>query len=112
VIRGEANYTSSIKFAPGCVSLNHTDPLCSITPQGLAATTVGPQWLFNGRMALTDISQGSFANEPLTWEVALWVRNLTDNKSLTQATFQNATGSFGAGWQPARTFGIDVKAKF
>jgi iron complex outermembrane receptor protein len=109
VIHGDANYTSEIQLASGCAG---TSLSCSNSTASLAATGVGPQWLVNGRMGLVSIPAGHYAGYDTTLDVALWVKNLTDNKSLTQATYQFRANAFGAGWQPARTFGVDVTAKF
>ena len=108
VVSGDAGYTSSIHLITGCTG---SAPGC-LSPAAYAATTVGPQWLLNGRMGITAIPVGQVFGNDTTIEVALWCRNLTDNKSLTQSTTQNRDGSWNAGWQPARTFGVDVTAKF
>jgi iron complex outermembrane receptor protein len=108
MIHGDAGYTSSVHLQTGCIG---TSPSC-LSPAAYQAVTVGPQWLLNGRVGLTEIPVGRFLGQDTTLELALWVKNLTDNKALTQATTQNRNGSWSAGWQPARTFGVDVTAKF
>jgi iron complex outermembrane receptor protein len=63
-------------------------------------------WVVNGRIALEDIPAG-----PGKATVALWVRNLTDDRSMTfptgLTTFLRTTS-----FQPARTFGVDVSFKY
>jgi iron complex outermembrane receptor protein len=63
-------------------------------------------WIINGRVALRDIKTG-----PVTTEVALWVKNLADNKN-TDYGFDFGEIGFATSWQHARTFGIDVKMEY
>ncbi len=63
--------------------------------------------ILNGRIALSDIQMG-----PVSTTLALWGRNLTDDKHI------QFTGGVGAGvqrsasFQPARTLGADLTVKF
>jgi iron complex outermembrane receptor protein len=92
--RVDANYRSTEFVTP---YLN--------TPQILASQTVGPAWLVNARLALADLKVAN-----ATAEVALWGRNLTDDKRITfGAPFPwFATGMY----ERARTYGVDVNFKF
>jgi len=103
-IRGDASYTSPVILSAGTVG---------VTPPAIvAATTVGDTWILNARMALEDIRLGNLMGSPTRWEIALWVRNLTDNKSLVGASPESVTGSQGSRYQPPRTFGVDLTADF
>lgn len=64
------------------------------------------RWIVNGRIALRDIKAG-----PLTGELALWGRNLFDNKDPVYAL---AFGDYlaNASYQPARTYGFDFIVNF
>jgi iron complex outermembrane receptor protein len=65
---------------------------------------VGGRALVNARVALADIPLG-----PVKTEVALWAKNLTDDRSPISALFiAYLTSQF----QDARTFGIDVNFNF
>ena len=57
--------------------------------------------IFNGRVALRDIRVG-----PVNAEVALWGRNLSNNKDVL---YQLQFGDFelNSSYQPARTYGVD-----
>lgn len=71
---------------------------------GLAS--VPPTWLVNGRVALSGLKFGGAAGE-----VALWVKNLTDDRSiLYDQVIPNLVAS--ANFQPARTFALDVNFKY
>ena len=62
-------------------------------------------WLVNGRIALENIKM------PIgEAQVALWVKNLTNDKSIT---FPDNFGFIGSTeWQAARTFGVDFSFKY
>jgi iron complex outermembrane receptor protein len=76
-----------------------------ITPQIADATHVPGVWIINARVALSDIKVSNG-----TAEVALWARNLTNDKhSEFGGTFPwYAT----AVYERARTYGVDVSFKF
>jgi iron complex outermembrane receptor protein len=75
------------------------------TPQTFENTTVGHNFLLNGRIALTDLKLAG-----ATAEVALWGRNLTNNRNPTTDIAGNFI--FSANFQPARTFGVDLNFNF
>ena len=64
------------------------------------------RWLVNARVALKDINIG-----PATGEIAVWARNLFDNKDPLYS-FGFAKILSTSSYQPARTFGVDVILKF
>lgn len=67
---------------------------------------VGPQWNLNGRVAIADI--GVPGASKMT--IALWGKNLTNNKSADMAT---GLGFMGAvHYREPRTYGIDASIKF
>jgi iron complex outermembrane receptor protein len=74
-------------------------------PAILAASTSPFVWLVNARVALADISlygqQG---------EVALWAKNLLDDREITQYVGLGPVGSVI--YEQARTFGVDVRVDF
>jgi iron complex outermembrane receptor protein len=75
----------------------------AITPAFFAPLTdVKASWNVNGRLALANIK--GYGGE---FEVALWARNLTNNK---EPLFGNglSTLAASASFVPARTFGVDV----
>ena len=74
-------------------------------PLYAAAYSLPATWVVNGRLALRDVKIGR-----VNAEVALWAKNLTDDRS---STFPEVLGFITASnYQPARTFGIDVNLKF
>ncbi len=75
-------------------------------PAFYGITTVDSSWMVNGRAALRNIKLG-----PIDTELALWVRNLTDNR---EATFALQTLRFmgSANYVPARSYGLDLTAQF
>jgi iron complex outermembrane recepter protein len=63
-------------------------------------------WIVNARVALRDIKMG-----PATGEVAVWARNLNDNKAtLFPLNLDSLLAS--ADFQPARTYGVDFIVNF
>ncbi len=78
----------------------------SIPPAFAGITTVPASWTINARAALRNIKIGG-----ADVELAVWSRNLTQNRELTFALQQNA--AFGAAnYVPARTFGADLTIAF
>ena len=94
VLRADANYRST-QYATGIL----------VNAAIEDAMRVGPVWIVNARVVLSDIKLMS-----TTAEVALWARNLTNDKSITfGAPFPwYATGMY----ERARTYGVDVSFKF
>jgi iron complex outermembrane receptor protein len=62
-------------------------------------------WIVNGRVALQDITIGG-----VTGEVAVWGRNLTQNRDITYAL--SLAGALAANYQQARTLGVDVRIHY
>lgn len=75
------------------------------TPAMLAATTTNAYWIVNGRIALADIEIGRS-----TVDVALWGRNLFNDKSLAWAS--NLSFIYAGSYERARTYGVDVSFRF
>ena len=94
VFRADTNYKSAM------LMIN-----APISDAERAAMTAPPTWIVNGRLALVDIPvSGAKA------EVALWARNLTNNRALASGAdlgfLETAT------FEPARTFGVDLNFKY
>ena len=77
-----------------------------VIPQFAGIDHVSASWNVNGRIALRDIGVASGKAE-----VAIWVKNLTQNK---EATFSGRyLQVFGAAnYVPARTFGLDLTYEY
>jgi iron complex outermembrane receptor protein len=69
------------------------------------AMTTDPYWLVNARVALENIEIG-----PAKGTVALWGRNLFDNRSAVYAV--GLISMISAVYEPARTFGVDVTFEY
>ncbi len=98
VFRADANYRTKEN--------THPNPAFEFI-QGFGNTTqIDPATIINARVALTNITLGSHSAE-----IALWVRNLTDDKDLL---FPDPLGTFSAGgsFQAARTYGADFSFNF
>ena len=74
-------------------------------PQIASLKSVDPYWLVNGRIALRKINVGGVEGE-----LAVWGRNLTNNRSATFALVQELASS--ANYNSARTYGADFMIKF
>ena len=74
-------------------------------PAIINAATSPFVWLVNTRVALADIDLGYTHAE-----VALWCRNLLDDREIVQYVGLGPVGS--AIYEPARTFGVDVRFDF
>jgi iron complex outermembrane receptor protein len=103
VLRLDGNFKSKSLLAfdvsPG------TGPTAQEDPAYRAAATAPFQFLVNARVAL----QG-FKLAGTDAEVALWGRNLFDNRDITQFTGLGFAGAVL--YQPARTFGVDLSMSF
>lgn len=75
------------------------------TPALLDATTTDPYWIANARLGLTDIDIGR-----TTMDVALWGRNLFNDRSLAWAS--NLSFIYAGSFERARTFGVDVSIRY
>jgi len=75
-----------------------------------SVTQVGESWIVNARVALADFD---LANGKAT--LAVWGRNLTDNKQLVNSTpvqFGALGTIVGAMFERARTYGVDLTFDF
>jgi iron complex outermembrane receptor protein len=104
MIRADAQFKSSYFSSPrgyddnGDGRFDEADPTYQILKRP-------SQWLLNGRVALTDIPLG-----PTKGEVALWARNILDNR---EAQFMTWFGfGYAESFERARTFGVDFSAQF
>jgi iron complex outermembrane receptor protein len=100
--RLDANFRSK-SYTCSCGSILTTVP----NPFGIiAATTIPDEWNLNGRIALTNFR----LPDGLRGTVALWGKNLTNNKN---ETFTAYLGPFtGANYEWARTFGVDLTFEY
>jgi iron complex outermembrane receptor protein len=102
VFRGDANYRSKTYLGTTTPGRNNS--------AAVAAVTTSNSWVVNGRIALSDFDlSGAKA------EIALWGRNIFDNRQLNSVT-QIALGSAGiiypGMYERARTFGVDLSFDF
>jgi len=97
--RIDANFRSETAMTSNTVSA--TSPTVS-DPAILAASTSPFVWLVNTRVALADIDLGATQAE-----VALWCKNLLDDREITQFVGLGPVGSVI--YEPARTFGVDIR---
>ena len=97
--RVDATYTSSI--------LQTSNPVVDVYPDGSneAAVRIPSKWLLNGRIALRHIAIGG-----ADAELALWGKNLTDNKDPNFILFTPLATS--ANFGPSRTYGVDLTIQF
>jgi iron complex outermembrane receptor protein len=103
VLRLDANYRGKTNLAYTRIGGN---------PAAIAATTTDNTWIVNGRAAIADIDIDIGGGKG---EVALWARNLFDDRSLANVSSLNlgALGSiFPASYERARTYGVDVTVDF
>lgn len=95
VLRTDANWRAKMLTSPSAV----------LAPVFDAAQYSPAGWIWNARVALTNIKVGNRGEV----EVALWGRNLTDNKRTTfPLGFQNPAFMYSATFERARTYGIDI----
>jgi len=90
------------------MTLNANNTTAEYTsPDGYARSIgeVPSYWVFNGRVALKELDIGG-----IDTELALWGKNLANNKSINYALSLGFAGS--ANYIPARTFGVDLTAEF
>jgi iron complex outermembrane receptor protein len=74
-------------------------------PQYASVADAPPTWLVNGRISLDN-----FKLPVGRGQIAVWAKNLTNDRSIT---FPDVFGFIGATeWQAARTFGLDVTFKY
>jgi iron complex outermembrane receptor protein len=100
--RIDANFRSQTLLTSNTISA--TSPNAS-DPALVAAATSPFVWLVNTRIALADI-----ALEGQQVEVAVWAKNLLDDREIVQFVGLGPVGS--AIYEQARTFGVDVRLDF
>ncbi len=100
--RIDANFRSETLMTSNTISA--TSPNAA-DPAVLNAATSPFVWLVNTRVALADIDLGSTRAE-----VALWCKNLLDDREIVQYVGLGPIGSVI--YEPARTFGVDVRFDF
>jgi iron complex outermembrane receptor protein len=102
--RLDANFRSKIlntsDVTPGSTIDSPEDPALR------EAATTGGQWIVNGRLALADMELGGGGKT----QVALWARNIFDNRNIAQFVGLGPVGSVI--YERARTFGVDVSFEF
>jgi iron complex outermembrane receptor protein len=97
--RADANYQGKFRAIP--------NPNIETFMPAFAAYEFNPaRWIVNARISLRDVKVGQ-----ATGEVALWARNLFNNKD---ATYPLLFGDIqhNASYQPARTYGVDFIVTF
>ncbi|KHK89855.1 hypothetical protein LK12_18270 [Novosphingobium malaysiense] len=100
LFRIDANYQGKYRNSPFLDLATHPADTASDPAQATWEYTAS-RWILNGRVALRDIEVG-----PLDAELAVWARNLTNNKDASYMLMfgaQNVNASF----QQARTIGVD-----
>jgi iron complex outermembrane receptor protein len=105
LFRLDANYQGKYRNSPFLDIATHPADNATNPAQAPWEFTAA-RWILNGRIALRDIKMG-----PLNGEIAVWGRNLTDNKDVTYLLMfgsQNVNASF----QQARTIGADIIVGF
>jgi iron complex outermembrane receptor protein len=102
-VRIDANWRSKIWFQSPVIA----NPASPHYEPSYAPYVSSPQtWVVNARATL-----GGFKLGPVSAEVALWAKNLTDDKSINyDLLIPFFVGS--ANYQPARTFGVDVSFRY
>ncbi len=101
VLRLDANYRGKTQLGYTRIGGN---------PAAIPALQTNNTWIVNGRAALADFDIGGGKGQ-----VALWARNLFNDKSLANVSSLNlgALGSiFPASYERARTYGVDVSVDF
>jgi iron complex outermembrane receptor protein len=104
--RLDANYRSR-QWGISAVPVVSTASGFTATEQAAfkAAGSIPGYWLLNGRVALQNINVGGMHGT-----LALWGRNLFDNKSPT--LMQSVVLVIATTYEPARTFGLDFTLEY
>jgi iron complex outermembrane receptor protein len=105
-LRADANFKSKELLTSNLTTAS-TGITAPLNPAYTAAATAPFSWIVNGRVALTDMSLGRTKAE-----VAVWSRNLFNNRNITQFVGVQSLGFASAIYEPARTFGLDVSLTF
>lgn len=105
VFRMDANYRSKTYLGYYTLPVDRPNP-AAVSAAAVNAVTTDNSWIVNGRVALAGMDvQGGKA------QVALWARNIFDNKDLANVSSLNLTGIgsiYPGSYERARTFGVDV----
>ena len=105
LFRIDGNYQGSYRNSPFLDIATH--PADNSTNPAEAPWAIAPsRWILNSRIALRDIKVGG-----LNGELAVWARNLTDNKDATYTLIFGAL-NVDASYQQARTLGADFILNF
>lgn|GEM_PF-873469 len=96
--RGDARWQSDM-------NLNANPTLPELATWAAGVREVPAYWVFNGRIALKDLNLGG-----INTELAVWGRNLSDNRSANYGLFLGVMGA--ANYIPARTYGADLTIQF
>ena len=109
VFRADGNFRSRIlntsDITPGAATTPAQIPSVLADPKLVKAATTPFQWIVNARIALVDIDiAGSKAY------VAVWGRNIFNNRNITQFTGLGPVASVI--YERARTYGLDVGFEF
>jgi iron complex outermembrane receptor protein len=89
--------TSNIATGPG--------PTSTVNPVVVRAATAPFQWIVNARLGLADVDLG-----PTRADIALWGRNILNNRDITQFVGLGPVGSVI--YERAAAYGLDVSVKF
>jgi iron complex outermembrane receptor protein len=100
--RIDANFRSAALLTSNTIA----GPGSTVTDPAIVKAATSPfVWLVNSRIALADIDFGDTKAE-----VAVWGRNLLDNREITQFVGLGLVGSVI--YEQARTYGVDVRFDF
>jgi iron complex outermembrane receptor protein len=99
VFRADANYKGKERSIPN-------PNVETFTPAFAPYEYINAQWIVNARVSLRELKLGGG-----TGEVALWAKNLFDNKSVAYP-FPFGDIGYTASYLPARTYGVDLIVTF
>lgn len=92
-LHADTNYHSKYTMIPDVTG-------ATITPPDAPSV-----WLVNGRISLVDVPMAGAKGQ-----IAIWGKNLTNNRSLTYAAALGLV--YGGVYETARTYGLDLKVDF
>jgi iron complex outermembrane receptor protein len=101
LVRMDANFRSSVLMTSNIANAAGT----AVNPVIVAAATAPFQWIVNTRLSLADIDLG-----PTRAEIALWGKNILNNKDIAQFVGLGPVGSVI--YERAATYGVDVNFNF
>jgi iron complex outermembrane receptor protein len=99
LMRLDGQFASAVHYTPFASGLNPQDTI--------ALTTVKAHWIANARLALTDLPIAGARGQ-----IALWGRNIFNDKSIVGAADFTDRGLIAANFQAAATYGIDLSVEF